>query len=93
MPRSKRTSSAFDAMQVPPPANLQLRLNLNDWLDRNQDGRSYYIFTDHVVIETLAGHKCAGIGDWIVKGEQGELYACKPNVFAATCKSVNQKNS
>ena len=84
--------SELDAIQVPPPTNLQMRLNLSDWLDRNQGGRSFYIFTDHVVIETRAGHDSAGIGDWIIKDEQGELYACKPNVFAAPHESGGQED-
>lgn len=26
----------------------------------------------------------ASIGDWIIKGVQGEFYPCKPDIFAAT---------
>lgn len=26
----------------------------------------------------------ADIGDWIIKGVQGEFYPCKPDIFAAT---------
>ena len=26
----------------------------------------------------------ASIGDWIIKGVEGEIYPCKPSVFAAT---------
>jgi hypothetical protein len=35
-------------------------------------------------IATLEGdHECQ-IGDWIIKGIQGEFYPCKPDIFAAT---------
>ena len=27
-------------------------------------------------------------GDWIIKGVQGEFYACKPDIFAATYEQV-----
>jgi hypothetical protein len=27
-------------------------------------------------------------GDWIIKGVQGEFYACKPDIFEATYESV-----
>lgn len=38
----------------------------------------------HMLIETLEGVVIARPGDWIIKGEQGEIYHCKPDIFAAT---------
>jgi hypothetical protein len=35
-------------------------------------------------IETLEGTMEADIGDWIIRGVKGELYPCKPDIFAAT---------
>jgi hypothetical protein len=35
-------------------------------------------------IETLEGTMLADPGDWIIKGVAGELYPCKPEIFAAT---------
>jgi len=35
-------------------------------------------------IQTLEGPMTASIGDWIIKGVKGEIYACKPDVFAMT---------
>jgi hypothetical protein len=29
-------------------------------------------------------------GDWIIKGVQGEFYACKPDIFEATYESVKE---
>lgn len=37
-----------------------------------------------VVIPTLEGEMLAQPGDWIIKGVKGELYPCKPDIFAAT---------
>lgn len=42
----------------------------------------------HVKIETLEGIMEARRGDWIIKGVKGELYPCKPNIFAATYETV-----
>lgn len=39
-------------------------------------------------IETLEGKMRADIGDWIIKGVQGEFYPCKPNIFEATYEPV-----
>lgn len=35
-------------------------------------------------IFTLEGDHMAAVGDWIIKGVKGELYPCKPDIFAAT---------
>ena len=39
-------------------------------------------------IETLEGTMTAVIGDWIIKGVEGEFYPCKPSVFDATYDMV-----
>jgi hypothetical protein len=35
-------------------------------------------------IQTLEGNMKASIGDFIIKGVQGEFYACKPDIFNLT---------
>lgn len=37
-----------------------------------------------VYIRTLEGTHHASVGDWIIKGVQGEFYPCKPDIFEAT---------
>jgi len=37
-----------------------------------------------LIIPTLEGDHEAQPGDWIICGVQGELYPCKPDIFAAT---------
>lgn len=43
---------------------------------------------DGLKIFTLEGTMMASIGDWIIKGVQGEFYPCKPDIFAATYEVV-----
>ena len=43
---------------------------------------------DHADIRTLEGTMRAERGDWIIKGVKGELYPCKPDIFAATYEPV-----
>lgn len=38
----------------------------------------------HLYILTLEGEHRANPGDWIIRGVKGELYPCKPDIFAAT---------
>ena len=37
-----------------------------------------------LIIRTLEGDMCANPGDFIIRGVKGELYPCKPDIFAAT---------
>jgi hypothetical protein len=39
-------------------------------------------------IKTLEGEMLGGPGDWIIQGVKGELYPCKPDIFAATYDAV-----
>lgn len=41
-----------------------------------------------VEIKTLEGVMRADAGDWIIRGVKGELYPCKPDIFAATYEPV-----
>ncbi len=40
------------------------------------------------VIPTLEGAMAVSHGDWVIQGVLGEVYPCKPDVFAATYESV-----
>ena len=50
------------------------------------------IYTDNgqgtVTITTLEGTLTASNGDWIIQGVHGELYPCKPDIFAETYTPV-----
>lgn len=40
-------------------------------------------------IKTLEGDMHASVGDYIIKGVHGELYPCKPDIFAKTYEQVH----
>jgi len=40
-------------------------------------------------IFTLEGKMNADVGDWIIKGVQGECYPCKPDIFELTYDAVD----
>lgn len=54
----------------------------------------FYEFCDEVFkrgymnINTLEGTMRANIGDWIIKGVNGELYPCKPDIFEKTYEAI-----
>ena len=41
-----------------------------------------------VDIPTLEGTMRANVGDWIIKGVQGEFYPCKPDIFEQTYEAA-----
>ncbi len=43
---------------------------------------------DELAIWTLEGIHLVSHGDWIIRGVRGELYPCKPDIFAATYDEV-----
>jgi len=43
----------------------------------------------YLVIPTLEGQHIASNLDYIIKGIEGELYPCKPNIFENTYEKVN----
>jgi hypothetical protein len=84
----------IDAFQVPPPCNdgnigdhgtlaatLHFMAPDAKWVVANGKGE--------IDIETLEGTMRASNGDWIIRGVKGELYPCKPDIFAATYEQVH----
>lgn len=45
-------------------------------------------YTNEIMIPTLEGNMIASIGDYVIKGVNGEFYPCKPDIFAKTYEEV-----
>lgn len=60
-----------------------------------EGGILYYDSSDsemppcELYIKTLEGTSHANVGDYIIKGVNGELYSCKPEIFEKTYERVN----
>lgn len=57
------------------------------WLTKAlRSGTVYYQGGEnpYLTIETWEGKMRANVGDWIIQGVKGELYPCKPDIFALT---------
>lgn len=52
------------------------------------DGDIYFNNKDECFIKTLEGDMKVNIGDYIIKGVNGELYPCKPDIFEKTYELV-----
>lgn len=58
------------------------------WLNEEMENDVVFIRHGIVHIRTLEGIMQASEGDIIIQGVQGELYPCKPDIFAATYEKV-----
>ena len=54
------------------------------------EGNVRYCEDGTALIRTLEGEMIARPGDWIIRGVKGELYPCKPDIFAATYEPVDE---
>ena len=54
------------------------------------DGIIYFDDKDECYIKTLEGDHHASVGDFIIRGVHGELYPCKPDIFAKTYELVEE---
>ena len=60
-----------------------------EWLV-NEFGNRVLFFgeQDTLTIQTLEGDMKASVGDFIIKGVEGEFYPCKPDIFEKTYEEV-----
>lgn len=45
---------------------------------------------DYLIIRTLEGDMICSVGDWVIKGINGEFYPCKPDIFEKTYEKVEE---
>lgn len=56
-----------------------------DWAEKAyKDGVIYFKDQGEMYIKTLEGDHHASVGDYVIKGVNGELYPCKPDIFEKT---------
>jgi len=59
-----------------------------DWLIEAVKQDAFLVVDSVAHITTLEGVMTAQPGDWIIRGVKGELYPCKPDIFAATYEAA-----
>lgn len=59
--------------------------------DPSRPDKGWYIdpATGLLKIRTLEGDMTVSLGDYVIRGVQGEFYPCKPNIFEQTYEEVN----
>jgi hypothetical protein len=66
--------------------------------DRDEEGALQRVdmdaeMPDALEIVTLEGKHLVSWGDWIIQGVKGEIYPCKPDIFAATYEPADGSNA
>ena len=82
MPKFRKKPVVIEAIQYDGTENsvveiLQLK-------ETTSSTRSIRVDAGDLLIHTLEGVMRAAKGDWIIKGVNGELYPCKPDIFEKT---------
>lgn len=89
--RYRKLPVEIEAVQF--SARITARQEFPDWLnDAKKNGTVEYRpernGPGYLLIKTLEGEMRADQDDWIIRGIRGELYPCKPDIFAATYEPV-----
>ena len=61
-----------------------------DWILEALNNEVLVHFGDKVQVRTLEGVMTASPGDYIIRGVDGELYPCKPDIFEKTYEKVEE---
>jgi hypothetical protein len=75
--------------------NFDTVADLPKWLrDAMMDGNIVPDVVEEggLIVRTLEGSHLASPGDWIIRGVAGELYPCKPEIFAMTYEAVDEQD-
>lgn len=65
------------------------KIELNNFIDSEKfDAYKHIVIKNGRQIKTLEGVMTANVGDFIIKGVNGEFYPCKPDIFEKTYELV-----
>lgn len=85
MPRFRKKPVVIDAIRFTGDNTAEIA-ELLQW-DVVDNGDKY---ATELIIETLEGDMTAQVGDWVVRGVQGEGYPVKPAIFDLTYEPAGE---
>lgn len=96
MAKFRKKPVVIEAMQYPGVriGGINEALAFEDWINpiAKEAGRWPLKYRGQsLIIPTLEGDHEAQPGDWIIRGVKGEIYPCKPDIFAATYEAVESE--
>lgn len=98
MAQFRKKPVVIEAMEFRGPvwqgdAAINYMVLFDDWLSSKVTDAPVKYRGAELVVSTLEGEMTASPGDWIICGVKGELYPCKPDIFAATYEAVESSGS
>lgn len=83
--RYRKLPVVIEARQL----SIENMREIREWIER-EGGWGWISLgeQDELFIETLEGSMHAAIGDFVIKGVNGEFYPCKPDVFEKSYEPV-----
>ncbi len=90
MPKFRKKPVVIEAWEFPGHMKEPGYASMPEWLRRAlaPECPAAHFENETLIIHTLEGDHTASPGDWIIQGVKGELYPCKPDIFAATYEPV-----
>lgn len=73
----------IEAMQITDATSV---LDIEEWINHPMTG--YSTNPPTIWIDTLEGRMEGKVGDWVIKGVNGEFYPCKNDIFIKTYQEV-----
>lgn len=61
-----------------------------NWAAAEYQINNIYYKNDELFIKALEGDHHVSVGEYIIRGVQGELYTCKPDIFEQTYEEVKE---
>jgi hypothetical protein len=63
-------------------------MELPEWVRTAYENGDLVFANTHLIVNTLEGSMVGGYEDILIRGIQGEIYPCKPDIFASTYDEV-----
>lgn len=63
-------------------------VDLPEWISDAYDRAEIVFLPEGISIQTLEGIMLANPEDWVIRGVNGEIYPCKPDIFAKSYEPV-----
>ena len=95
--RYRKKPVEIEALQWTGKNDAEIEYFVGDFLQGYGDNLVCYIprsnqyLSKLMYIRTLEGIMVASVGDYIIKGVQGEFYSCKPEIFEQTYEEVIER--
>ena len=91
MPLYRKKPVTIDAVQYVGSGNFDPALNgdLPAWCWEGFESGTLMNRGGALIVKTLEGEHVCSPGDWLIRGVKGELYPCKPDIFAMTYEAAH----